>query len=551
MENYIDDMFKPLCEKPANYIKVVGVGGGGGNAVNHMLEEGIQGVDFVLCNTDYQALMRSTVPTKIHLGKRELGAGNDPNVGREAAMSSKDEIDKILDDKTKMLFVTAGMGGGTGTGAAPVVAGLAKDKGILTVGIVTIPFECEGRRRKQQAQAGIEELRKNVDTLIIISSDKLRDSYGNMKLTEAFKKADDILTTAAKGIAEIITVTGYVNVDFEDVKTVMKDSGKAIMGTGRASGENRAEEAIKLAINSPLLNDSDIEGAKNILLYITSGSDEVSLDEVVEITEYVQNTCGNCSDVIWGNGIDESLGDDISVTLIATGFESKKTKIEELMPKEPKTEPHTKEDKPATNPDHRTIHVLGEDENQVHDEVPAPKTEELPQMETPKVEGPRVHTLDEKEESFNFSAPSFKSEPEPVKETSTPVPTPDPIPTVKVFDNPFTNNGNDDDSFEFSNYSDNNAHAQREAEAVETMVMDEPKVQQPDPKDELIRNRLKALSLNYRTQKGLEELERQPAYMRRDKNYEEIVTEEEEVSRYSTTSKGISTENSFLHDNVD
>ena len=552
MDNYIDDMFKPLCEKPANYIKVVGVGGGGGNAVNHMLEEGIQGVDFVLCNTDYQALMRSTVPTKIHLGKRELGAGNDPSVGREAAMSSKDEIDKILDDKTKMLFVTAGMGGGTGTGAAPVVAGLAKDKGILTVGIVTIPFECEGRRRKQQAQAGLEELRKNVDTLIIISSDKLRDSYGNMKLTEAFKKADDILTTAAKGIAEIITVTGYVNVDFEDVKTVMKDSGKAIMGTGRASGENRAEEAIKLAINSPLLNDSDIEGAKNILLYITSGSDEVSLDEVVEITEYVQNTCGNCSDVIWGNGVDESLGNDISVTLIATGFESKKTKVEVLNPTEHKTVVPFTEEKPVSCGDHRTVHVLGEDDNKALNEVPAPQPEETPKAAVPETNGPKVHTLDEREETIDFSAPLFKSEPEPVKETFTSVPTPDPIPTVRVFDNPFTNSGNDDDSFEFTNFGDNNPQSQHEPEAVETLVMDEPKAKEPDLKGELIRNRLRAMSLNFKTQKGLEELERQPAYMRRDMNYEEIVTEEdEEVSRYSTTSKGISTENSFLHDNVD
>ena len=298
MDIFNNDLFKPVQEKPANYIKVIGVGGGGGNAVNHMLEEGIEGVDFVLCNTDYQALLRSTVPTKVHLGKRELGAGNDPAVGREAALSSEEEIDKLMDEKTKMVFVTAGMGGGTGTGAAPVVARIAKDKGMLTVGIVTIPFECEGRRRKQQAQSGIEELRKHVDTLIVISSDKLRDEYGNMKLTEAFKKADDVLTTAAKGIAEIITVTGYVNVDFEDVKTVMKDSGKAIMGTGRARGENRAEDAIKLAINSPLLNDNNIEGAKNILIYITSGSDEVSLDEVVEITEYAQRVCGNSSDVI-------------------------------------------------------------------------------------------------------------------------------------------------------------------------------------------------------------------------------------------------------------
>ena len=555
MENYIDDMFKPLCEKPANYIKVIGVGGGGGNAVNHMLEEGIQGVDFVLCNTDYQALMRSTVPTKVHLGKRELGAGNDPSVGREAAMSSKDEIDKILDEKTKMLFVTAGMGGGTGTGAAPVVAGLAKEKGILTVGIVTIPFECEGRRRKQQAQAGIEELKKNVDTLIIISSDKLRDSYGNMKLTEAFKKADDILTTAAKGIAEIITVTGYVNVDFEDVKTVMKDSGKAIMGTGRASGENRAEEAIKLAINSPLLNDSDIEGAKNILLYITSGSDEVSLDEVVEITEYVQNTCGNCSDVIWGNGVDESLGNDISVTLIATGFESKKVKKIDLQPtSENKPVVPCTEPVPTDNTNHRTVHVLDENSNTTTTfETPKPQAEVIPQPEAEPTEhqGIKVHSLDEKENTFDFIAPLFTNEPEPVKESYTPVQTPEPTPTVKIFDNPITNN-NDDDSFEISNLSKHGMQAQQETAEVETLVLEEPKTKPYDPKEELKRNRLRALSLNFKTQKGLEELERQPAYMRRDMNYEEIIVEDDdEVSRYSTSCKGISTENSFLHDNVD
>ena len=533
MESITNDLFKPLCEKPANYIKVIGVGGGGGNAVNHMLEEGIQGVDFVLCNTDYQALMRSTVPTKIHLGKRELGAGNDPTVGRDAALSSEEEIDKIMDEKTKMVFVTAGMGGGTGTGAAPVVARIAKEKGILTVGIVTIPFECEGRRRKQQAQSGIEELKKNVDTLIIISSDKLRDSYGNMKLTEAFKKADDVLTTAAKGIAEIITVTGYVNVDFEDVKTVMKESGKAIMGTGRAKGENRAEEAIKLAINSPLLNDSNIEGAKNILLYITSGTDEVSLDEVVEITEYVQNTCGNCSDVIWGNGVDESLGDDISVTLIATGFDNNKPK---------KVEPVA----------HGTIHPLNEPEHREEPKHEEPKAIEQPTVsELPKptpfvIEekhededehvGTVVHSLNETTEPIHFEVPTFKREDNPT-------------PTVKVYDNPFQNN-NEDDSFEISNISTMRFEAKHETAEVETLVIEEPKEKPYDPKEELKRNRLRALSLNFKTQKGLEELERQPAYMRRDMNYEEIVGEEE-VSQYSATSQGISAENSFLHKGVD
>ena len=568
MESYTNnELFKPLCEKPSNYIKVIGVGGGGGNAVNHMLEEGIQGVDFVLCNTDYQALLKSQIPTKIHLGKRELGAGNDPNVGREAALSSEDEISKVLDDHTKMLFVTAGMGGGTGTGAAPVVARIAKEKNLLTVGIVTLPFECEGRRRKQQAQAGIEELKKNVDTLIIISSDKLRDEYGNMKLTEAFKKADDVLTTAAKGIAEIITVTGYVNVDFEDVKTVMKDSGRAIMGTGRARGENRAQEAIKLAINSPLLNDSNIEGAKNVLLYITSGTDEVSLDEVVEMTEYTQSICGNCSDVIWGNGIDESLGDEISVTLIATGFESN-AKTEDRRPKIEDRRQKPEMCAPVATPEvpqHRTVHQLNETDAPAEAKAdPAPVVEPQPLMqpsptalETPaapeSVDEPHhyvVHSLDEKDDRFNFEAPAFKPEAKPVSEPVSAAPQPEPTPTVKVFDNPFADRRDDDDSFEFSNFRSNEYAAQEAHEETATLVMETPKTKAYDPKEELKRNRLRALSLNFKTQKGLEELERQPAYMRRDMNYEESIPEEE-VSRYASTSKGISSENSFLHDNVD
>ncbi len=562
MEDFTNnEMFRPMCEKPSNYIKVIGVGGGGGNAVNHMLEEGIQGVDFVLCNTDYQALTRSTVPTKVHLGKRELGAGNDPNVGREAALSSEEEISKILDENTKMLFVTAGMGGGTGTGAAPVVARIAKDKDILTVGIVTLPFECEGRRRKQQALAGIEELKQHVDTLIIISSDKLRDSYGNMKLTEAFKKADDVLTTAAKGIAEIITVTGYVNVDFEDVKTVMKDSGRAIMGTGRAGGENRAEEAIKLAINSPLLNDSNIEGAKNVLLYITSGTDEVSLDEVVEITEYTQSICGNCSDVIWGNGVDESLGQDISVTLIATGFESKGFKKEEPAKEKPANEPQgplfeqTKENTVCggtcdPTPGRTTYELYPQEEKK-----PVAETKENPDpKETGKPEthqGVVVHSLDESnDEAFNFGAPVVKHE-ETAPVTKVTTHTLEPEPQVKVFDNPFANTVEEDDSFEISNHERNIVYAQTaEVAPVTTITLEDSKTKPYDPKEELKRNRLRALSLNFKTQKGLEELERQPAYMRRNNNYEEIETEDE-ISRYSTTSTGTCSENTFLHGNVD
>ena len=536
MDEFTNDMFRPMYEKPANYIKVIGVGGGGGNAVNHMLEEGIQGVDFVLCNTDYQALMRSTVPTKVHLGKRQLGAGNDPAVGREAALNSEEEIDKILDENTQMVFVTAGMGGGTGTGAAPVVARIAKDKGILTVGIVTIPFECEGRRRKQQAQAGIEELKKHVDTLIVISSDKLRDTYGNMKLTDAFKMADDVLATAAKGIAEIITVTGYVNVDFEDVKTVMRDSGKAIMGTGRASGENRAEEAIKLAITSPLLNDNNIEGAKNILIYITSGSDEVSLDEVVEITEYAQTVCGSSADVIWGNGVDESLGEDISVTLIATGFDNKRTYTIPETPAKPAVTPQPITPCQPTTPcdgGNRTIHRLDENENE--NENDNDNDNDGP------VAGPAAPDLFTVNEPTNTPHGVVHS----LNETS------EAKPSVKVFENPFVNHNNDDEGFEISNRFEQHNSLQTEAEVeVETLVMEEPKEKAYDPREELKRNRLRALSLNFKTQKGLEELEREPAYMRRNKDYEELEIEDE-VSDYATSGNGISEENAFLHKNVD
>ena len=272
----------------ASIIKVIGVGGGGSNAVTHMYKQGIKGVDFVICNTDSQAMDISAVPNKIQLGKTGLGAGSIPDVGRLSAEENIEEIKKIIESNTKMLFVTAGMGGGTGTGAAPVIAKLAKEMGILTVGIVTLPFNFEGRKRRLQAEKGIEELKKYVDTLLLISNEKLREIHGNLKISEAFGKADDILTTAAKGIAELITVAGYINVDFEDVKTVMQNSGTAIMGSASAEGNDRARIAVKEALTSPLLNDNKIVGASNILLYISSGKEEITFDEVTEITDYIQ-----------------------------------------------------------------------------------------------------------------------------------------------------------------------------------------------------------------------------------------------------------------------
>jgi cell division protein FtsZ len=314
-----------LSKDQTTIIKVIGVGGGGNNAVNHMFREGIVGVDFVICNTDQQALDLSPVTNKIGMGQsftEGRGAGMDPEVGRRAAEESIDHIKDILSRGTKMVFITAGMGKGTGTGGAPVIAKAAKELGILTVGLVTTPFSAEGPKRLKQAHDGIIELKKYVDTILVISNDKLREIHGNLSLSKAFGNADSILTNAAKSIAEIITVAGHVNVDFNDVNTVMRNSGVAIMGTAIAEGENRAMKAVEAALNSPLLNDSDIKGANNILLNITSGKQEVTLDEVTDIQEYVQLMAGSDTNIIWGVCTNDLLEDKISVTIIATGFQS-------------------------------------------------------------------------------------------------------------------------------------------------------------------------------------------------------------------------------------
>lgn len=321
-ENSIHIQFEDTQSLPT-IIKVFGVGGGGSNAVNHMFKQGINGVDFVICNTDLQSLGTSPVPSKLQIGAgltEGRGAGNSPEIGRNAALENADDIREILSLNTKMVFITAGMGGGTGTGAAPVIAQVAKELDILTVGIVTTPFGFEGGKRKNQASQGIEEMRKYVDSLIIINNDKVREHYGNLKLSEAFCKADDILTVAAKGISELITIPGYMNVDFEDVKAIMKNSGIAIMGTGVAQGEDRAQKAVELALNSPLLDDNEIYGARNVLLFISSGEDEVSMDEVSDISDYIQNAAGSTAEVIWGTGTDLLLGNNISVTVVATNF---------------------------------------------------------------------------------------------------------------------------------------------------------------------------------------------------------------------------------------
>jgi len=314
-----------LPKHKSNVIKVIGIGGGGSNAVNYMYREGIKGVDFVICNTDRQALENSPVPNKIQLGlnlTEGLGAGANPEIGEQAALESLEELKGLLQQQTKMVFITAGMGGGTGTGAAPIIAGLAKEMGILTVGIVTIPFKFEGNTRYTQAQKGLDKLRESVDSLIVINNNKLREIYGNLGFKSGFGKADEVLATAAKGIAEVITHHYLQNIDLRDAKTVLSNSGTAIMGAAVTAGADRARIAIESALDSPLLNDNKIKGAKNVLLLIVSGTDEITLDEIGEINDHIQSEAGYNADIIMGVGEDESLGDAISVTVIATGFDT-------------------------------------------------------------------------------------------------------------------------------------------------------------------------------------------------------------------------------------
>jgi len=382
---------------PRSIIKVIGVGGGGSNAVNHMFRQGIKDVEFVVCNTDLQALHSSPVPTKLQIGvdlTEGLGCGANPKVGKGAALESKEQISEFLEG-TKMLFVTAGMGGGTGTGAAPVIAKIAKGMGILTVGIVTSPFGFEGKKKMMLADEGIAALRKSCDTVLVILNDKLREIYGNLPIGKAFAQADNILTTAAKGIAEIITLTGYVNVDFQDVRTVMLNAGPAVMGTAETRGENRARNAASGALSSPLLDNCDIMGAKKILLSIISGADaELQMDELMEITEYIQQQSGQEAEVIFGHGVDATLGDKLRVTVIATGFDHDDHVEEKPEKKATKADSHSKK-----------IHDLersqiwlfeGEQEMTVTRDI---------ELKNPKAPEPEDHHEEEAPREVVFSAP--------------------------------------------------------------------------------------------------------------------------------------------------
>ncbi|MEI6865668.1 cell division protein FtsZ [Flavicella sp.] len=391
-----DNISFDMPKSQSNTIKVIGVGGGGSNAVNHMFQQNTKGVDYVICNTDAQALESSPIPNKIQLGvslTSGLGAGANPAIGEEAAIESLEEIRSILTIQTKMVFITAGMGGGTGTGAAPIIAKLAKDMGLLTVGVVTMPFQFEGRMRTLQAQKGVDELRKNVDSLIVINNNKLREVYGNLGFKAGFSKADEVLSTASRGIAEVITHHYKQNIDLHDAKTVLSNSGTAIMGAAKESGTNRAKNAIVKALDSPLLNDNKITGAKNVLLLIISGKVEVTLDEIGEINEFIQTEAGYEANIIMGVGEDESLEDEISLTVVATGFAAdQQCEISDI---EEKKVIHTLED------EQKAIYSF-EDKNSLKNQILSR------QQEASGEESKIVHELEEEEESLSIIVDTTK-----------------------------------------------------------------------------------------------------------------------------------------------
>ncbi|WP_461451024.1 cell division protein FtsZ [Mucilaginibacter sp.] len=530
--------FEMLKEK-SSIIKVIGVGGGGGNAVNHMYKQGITGVDFIICNTDAQALELSPIPNKVQLGAsltEGMGAGSIPEVGKNSAIENIDDIKQMLGSNTKMLFITAGMGGGTGTGASPIIAKAARELDILTVGIITTPFSFEGKRRKMQADAGMEELKKYVDSFLVISNDRLRQIFGNLTLGSAFAQADDILTTAAKGIAEIITLPGYINVDFKDVRTVMKDSGVSIMGSSSAEGENRALKAVEGALSSPLLKDNEIEGARYILLNISSGTKEVTMDEVSIITDYIQEEAGLAADLIWGNCVDENLGEKISVTIIATGFQTKDEREKENSSKKvvsmlvPENEPlvkpvnefinHVKENAPAEPYMKHAVPKEEAKQTGLFDLFAASKNEDASIVKYNLAEEPVGEAPETDMSEFTFKVAEPISY-EPVAEVQLPEPTPEPEPVA----------GADDHKTE------------------ETM-----EEQLRKSRERIMR--LKDLSMKLRTG-NIQEMENVPAYKRKEIALQEPpASSESQVSRFSLLpdSEGkieLRNNNSFLHDNVD
>ncbi len=528
--------FEMLKDK-SSIIKVIGVGGGGGNAVNHMYNQGISGVDFIICNTDAQALELSPIPNKVQLGAsltEGMGAGSIPEVGKNSAIESIEDIKEMLGPNTKMLFITAGMGGGTGTGASPIIARAAREMDILTVGIVTTPFSFEGKRRKQQAELGMEELKKYVDSFLVISNDRLRQIFGNLTLGSAFAQADNILTTAAKGIAEIITVPGYINVDFKDVRTVMKDSGVSIMGSFAAEGEDRAVKAVKGALSSPLLKDNEIEGARYILLNISSGSNEVTMDEVSAITDYIQDEAGLAADLIWGNCTDESLGEKISVTIIATGFQTMDERQKEISSKKVVSMLNTEAAAPAKqiNEFINQVPATNQPSPYLKSKEPAKQAGLFdmfnPVTEHPVIKHNLINEIPEEPVNENPDAPEM---------------------TFKVADT----------IMDFEPLKEQPISKKVEA-AKEVLGADDHKTDESI--EEQLRKsrerimRLKDLSLKLRNG-NIQEMENVPAYRRKEIALQQTAqSDESQVSKFSLTpdkdgNTEIRNNNSFLHDNVD
>lgn len=532
-----------LPKEQSSIIKVIGVGGGGSNAVNHMYRQGISGVDFIVCNTDKQALDISPVPIKIQLGQtltQGLGAGSIPEVGKNSAIESIEQIKEILSSGTKMVFITAGMGGGTGTGAAPIVAQACRELGILTVGIVTIPFAFEGKRKRQQAEEGIKNMKQNVDCLLVIANDKLREIYGNLSISNSFGKADDVLSNAAKSIAELISLTKHMNVDFNDVYTAMKDSGVALMGSGVADGENRAIAAVEQALNSPLLNDNNIKGARYVLIDITSGSNELTMDEFGEITDLIQDATGNTADVKIGYGVREELGDTVHVTIIATGFSGN-------------TDIGINESVNAV----KTVHTLAPEinvETPVATNTNEVKSESAPSTDNKVSDEPYLKTVE---------TPVTKAEQElSLFDDSVVVNT---TINFEITDTPKPEVSVTNEEQKVVHVLDLNDELSSSNDVVkETPISQqsqEQQIAQMEKNEQLQKAKERAMRLkefNYRLKSAnIADLENEPAYKRRNVTLDNIPhSSETTVSRYTLTENEdkkteIKPNNSFLHDNVD
>ena len=542
-----------LPKNQSSQIKVMGVGGGGSNAVNYMFEHGIKGVDFVICNTDLQALEASPIPTKIQLGENlteGLGAGSNPDVGMKAAQESADRINELLDANTKMLFITAGMGGGTGTGAAPVIAEIAREKGILTIAVVTHPFTNEGGYRKQYAKEGLEELKKQVDTLLIINNDKLIEVYGDLTLTQAFGKANEVLNTATKGIAEVISQHLLVNIDLNDARKVLENSGTAVMGQAQATGENRAIEAVTEALDSPLLNDNEIYGAEQVLLKIVTGSgdDEIKMSELSKIKNKIQSAAGRDVNIIEGIGIDPDLGSAVSVTVIATGFETKKVndpitidlESNEFSKDDEKIENNFTSETTNSSNVQQTL-SLEEDSLKDHSEnIPQSNLSNLKgkgfQIEETSVfvEEKIVLELEEEDLEVNSAMISLDLE-EKIEEE-----------TEEVNSVEFISDILNAEDVEVKNTSvDNEIVLNSDTENLTTANSMRVEARERE-------NRLREISIKLRTPSGLTKLENEPAYKRSNILLDDTThSSEEELSRLSLNNEGLQSNNKFLHDNVD